>query len=193
MTSPSKVIRAACAGLVVLLLAGCASRGGDSQTPQAGRPAARSAAPSTSSSTRPAPVVSPAGQAAALDAVAVARAFTAAICPYSWRDPVPYGQRLDAALTRWGTPAFRQAHRWSPARTATAAAGLAERQAQQSCAATTGGLEPEADPASGTVAVRLSVTVTAQAAGSAASSAQETFNLQLARRDGRWLISSGRW
>ena len=134
-----------------------------------------------------------AGEAAALDAVAVARAFTAAVCPYSWRDPVPYGQRLDAALARWGTPGFAAAHQWSPARIASAAAGLAERQAEQTCGQVTGGLEPEADPAAGQVAVRLSVTVTAAALDGATSTAQETFNLQLVHHGAAWLISSGQW
>jgi hypothetical protein len=129
-----------------------------------------------------------------LDAVAVARAFTSAICPYSWRDPVPYGQRLNAALTRWGTPAFARAHAWSPARIASATGGLAEHRAEQSCGQITGGLDPEADPAgSATVAVRLSVTVTAHGQGSPTSTAQQIFDLQLARHDSDWLISSGHW
>ena len=200
MSRHSSAIRIAAAVLAVALsVAGCgkpASRHSHTQPVAARHTAPTTAAPpSSAGSAGSAPAgVSPVEERAALDAVAVARAFTTAVCPYSWHDPIPYGQRLIAALTRWATPEFAAAHRWSPARTATAAAGLAEHQAQQTCAATTGGLEPEADPAAGTVAVRLSVTVTAQAQAAPASSAQETFNLQLARRaDGGWLISSGQW
>jgi hypothetical protein len=183
MTRRSKAILVVGAGVAVLLLAGC------------GKPAGRHArtTPTTSSSTRSTPAASPAGEVAALDAVAVAPAFTAAVCPYSWRDPVPYGQRLDTALARWGTPGFAAARRWSPARTATAAAGLTERQAEQACGQVTGGLEPEADPAGGQVAVRLSVTVTARAQAAAPSTAQQVFNLQLVHHDAAWLISSGQW
>lgn len=193
MSRHSRLVRLAGAGLVVLLLTGCHSSRSGSYSVLAGGKASTTTRASSPSGPTPVPAVSPAAETAGLGAVAVARAFTAAVCPYSWRDPVPYGQRLNTALTRWGTPEFAAARRWSPDRTATAAAGLAEHQAQQTCGQTTGGLEPEADPASGQVAVRLSVTVTAQAQAATASSAQETFNLQLVRRGGQWLISSGQW
>ena len=192
MTRRSNAIRMAVAGLAVLVLAGC-HRQGSGRGPLA-TPSTSSPAISASSGLGGGPAGSPAGEGSALDAVGVARAFAAAVCPYSWRDATPYGQRVNAALNRWGMPAFAAAHAWSPARIATAAAGLAEQQAQQACGRVTGGLDPEADLAAGQVAVRLSVTVTASAQGSAASSAQENFDLQLARQDnGGWLISSGRW
>jgi hypothetical protein len=191
MTRRSNAIRLAVGGLAVLVLAAC-HRQGSGRGPLA-TPSTSSPAISASSSVA-GPAVSPAGERAALDAVGVAQAFAAAVCPYSWRDPIPYGQRVNAALARWGAPAFAAAHRWSPARIATAAAGLVERQAEQACGQITGGLDPESGSAAGVLLVRLSVTVTAQAQGSAASTAQEIFDLQLGRQDnGGWLISSGRW
>lgn len=179
--------------VAVLLLAGCHRSG--SRSPQAGRPTPAVPVTAGSSSTRPVPAsaVKLAEEGAALAAVVVARAFTAAICAYDWRDSVPYGQRLDAALERWGTADFVQAHEWSAARTASAAAGLVERRARQSCGLVTGGLDPDTDPDADVVSVRLSVTVIDQAAGSAAWTAQQVFDFQLDQRPGGWLISSGRW
>jgi hypothetical protein len=201
MTRQTRTIRVRRRGvvlLVVLLLTGCGEPAGrHARTVAATGSTITASAPGIDGgspvSPAPAPVASPAGERAALGAVGVARAFTAAICPYSWRDRVPYGSRLNTALARWGTPAFAAARRWSPARTATAAAGLATRRAQQSCGQVTGGLDPEADLGGGALAVRLSVTVTAQARGSAASSAQQVFDYRLVGQGNGWLISSGHW
>jgi len=202
MTRQTKAIRARRSGTAVLaavlVLTGCGTPAGrHARTVPATGSAITASAPGIDGGPparrAPAPVASPAGERAALDAVGVARAFTAAVCPYSWRDPIPYGQRLNTALARWGTPAFAAARRWSPARTGTAAAGLAQRRAQQSCGQVTGGLDPEAEPAGNALAVRLSVTVTAQAEGSAASSAQQVFDYRLVGQGNGWLISSGHW
>ena len=202
MTRQTKVIRVRGVGaalLAVLVLSGCGTPAGrHARTVAATGSTITASAPGTAGgppvSPAPAPVAAPSGERAALAAVGVARAFTAAICPYSWRDRVPYGSRLNTALARWGTPAFTAAHRWSPGRTAAAAAGLAERQAEQSCGLVTGGLDPEPEPAGGALAVRLSVTVTAEARGSAASTVQQVFDYRLVgQATGSWLISSGHW
>ncbi|MFL6163596.1 MAG: hypothetical protein ACJ74U_15410 [Jatrophihabitantaceae bacterium] len=192
----TRILTTATALILAGGLAGCGKPASKyAHTHRAAAAPSMSPTSTSSMSTGAAPTLaSPAGERAGLDAVAVARAFTRAVCPYSWRDLIPYGQRLDAALTRWGTPAFARAHAWSPARTASAAAGLAEHRAEQSCGQITGGLDPETDPAAGgTVAVRLSVTVTAHGQGSPTSTAQQVFDFQLARHGGGWLISSGQW
>jgi hypothetical protein len=181
MTNDSRRI-AFLAGALILALTGCghsaarprALHGATSSTPAVAVPAARATDPQ-------------------LGAVVVARAFTAEICPYSYRDRVPYGQRVDAALNRWGAAEFAAAHWWTPARTASAAAGLAANRAEQACGAMTGGLDPEAAAPAGSVAVRLSVTVTAHGQASAATSAQEVFHFVLERRGPRWLLSFGQW
>jgi hypothetical protein len=198
MTSDRNRILITAAALVLAAgLAGCGKPASNARTHRAAAAPSMSTTPPTSVVAAPADhaptVASPAGERSGMDAVAVARAFTRAVCPYIWRDPIPYGTRLNAALTRWGTAGFGQAHAWSPARTASAAAGLAERRAEQSCGQVTGGLDPEADPAGGTVSVRLSVSVTAHGQGSPSSTAQQVFGFQLVRHGGGWLISSGQW
>jgi hypothetical protein len=178
------------AGLVALLVAGCGWPGGPAhQAIATTAPATASAAVTSASSTMPAKSADP-----QLAAVTVARAFTAEICPYSYRDQVPYGQRLNAALTHWSTGQLVAAHRWSAAHIATAAAGLREHQAEQVCGQVTGGLDPEGSAGpGGVVLVRLSVTVTAHSATGPTSSAQQVFTFELARRGTRWLIDYGQW
>jgi hypothetical protein len=124
----------------------------------------------------------------------VARAFAAAICPYSYQDSVPYGQRLNTALARWGSPGFVAGHIWSRARIRSATAGLLQHRAEQVCGLITGGSDPEAPTSStGQVLVRLSVTVTASSAAGPASSAQQVFRFALVHRGARWLIEDGQW
>jgi hypothetical protein len=174
-----------------VLLTGCGA-----QHPAHGRRqlAAVADSPSPYSAQPTSSIAAPAGADPAAGAVTVSRAFTGEICPYSWRDSRPYGQRLNTALTRWGTPPFVAAHRWSPARIATATAGLAQDQAEQVCGPVTGGPDPETTAAAaGRVAVRLSVTVTAHSATGPASSAQQTFTFQLVHLGARWLINNGQW
>lgn len=61
------------------------------------------------------------------------------------------------------------------------------------CGAVTGGVVAEAVSTSGSVPVRLSVTVTAQGRGGPASTAQQVFSLVLVHRATRWLINFGQW
>jgi hypothetical protein len=190
MTTRHRGQRPATALAVAVLLAGCGTRHpapgprqlvgvADSPSPYSAQPAS-SAAPA------------PAGADDDADAVAVARAFTGEICPYSWRDSHPYGQRLNTALARWGTAGFVAAHRWPPARIATAAAGLTHEEAEQVCGPITGGPDPESST-TGRLVVRLLVTVTAHSATGPASSAQQVFTFRLVRSGARWLIDNGQW
>ncbi len=184
MTSGVRLITLPAVALV-LAIAGC--------NHAAGRPT-RAQATGSPPQSRPAS----AGAAARatdprLAAVAVARAFTTEICPYSYHDQLPYGQRVDAALRQWGTAELADVHWWGPARTASAAAGLVRNRAEQACGAMTGGLDPEATKPAGSVAVRLSVTVTTHGQSSATSTAQEVFRYLLVHRGPRWLISFAQW
>jgi hypothetical protein len=190
MTTSGRHRRVGAALAVAVLLAGCSTyhpaHGPSQLVVVAESPSPYSAQPNGGA------VPAAAGADPVAGAVAVARAFTGEICPYSWRDSRPYGQRLNTALARWGTARFVAAHRWSPARIATAAAGLAQDQAEQVCGPVTGGPDPDISTA-GRVVVRLSVTVTAHSATGPASSAQQVFTLQLVRSGARWLIDNGQW
>ena len=132
-------------------------------------------------------------QAAQPDAVEVARAFTTAVCPYSYADRMPYGQRLNAALARWATPAYAASRSWSPSEVSTRQTLLQERRSEQRCGLVTGGVDPDASPTAGSVRVRLSVEVSSFGDGSPVSVGQQQFQFLLVHRGGRWVISDGQW